>query len=236
VLVNLADFTLKFVDGPKTVFDTRVIVGTPYQKSPLFSAAITAVELNPYWHVPDKIARTELLPLIRDDPYYLADNNLRVLATERGRTVAVDPEMVDWSALRPDAFPFRLRQEPGLENALGRIKFLMPNRWDVYLHDTPSRELFERAVRSFSHGCIRVENPFELAGRLFAPEGAWTPERLAEAAANGERRTIRLAAPVPAHIVYLTAWTNRDGSVHFRDDIYGRDQRLGVALARTAAR
>jgi murein L,D-transpeptidase YcbB/YkuD len=235
-MVNLADFTLKLVDGARTVFDTRVIVGKPYQRSPLFSASITAVELNPYWNVPTKIARNELLPLIKKDPYYLADNNLRVLATRDGRTVVVDPETIDWPALGRNRFPYRLRQEPGLDNALGRLKFLMPNRWDVYLHDTPTRQLFERAVRSFSHGCIRVENPFELAARLLPADGEWTRETLFETAADGERRTIHLAEPVRVHVVYLTAWTNRDGSVHFREDIYGRDRRLEAALGRDAVR
>jgi murein L,D-transpeptidase YcbB/YkuD len=146
--------------------DTRVIVGAPYRRSPEFSTVVTGVEIDPYWNVPDGIAREELLPRIREDPEFLAENNYRVLGTERGRTVVVDPATVDWSAHRSDRFPYRLRQEPGLENALGRIKLQMPNRWDVYLHDTPARELFERTVRSFSHGCIRVEDPFGLAALL----------------------------------------------------------------------
>lgn len=232
LLVNLADFTLTLADGPRIVFEARVIVGAPYQRSPVFSVAVTAVELNPYWRVPDRIARLELLPHIQGDPNYLADNNLQVLTIRNGRTVVVDPETVDWSALGPDRFPYLLRQEPGLENALGRIKLQMPNRWDVYLHDTPARELFERTVRSFSHGCIRVQNPFDLAALLVGPDTGWDRGALYEAAANGERRMLRLKEPVPVHIVYLTARINRDGSVHFRDDVYGRDRALDAALSR----
>jgi murein L,D-transpeptidase YcbB/YkuD len=234
VFVNIADFTLKLVDGPRTLYDSRVIVGTPYQRSPTFSTAITGFEINPYWNVPDSIARKEMLPRIKRDPGYLAANDLRLLAIRDGRTAVVDPATVDWSALGPGRFPYRIRQEPGDGNALGHIKFAMPNRWDIYLHDTPSRNLFERPVRSFSHGCIRVEHPFELALRLLDGGGGWTAGKLAEAADSGRRQRVRLPAAVPVHLAYLTAWTNRDQSLHFREDIYGRDRRLEAALGRGA--
>jgi murein L,D-transpeptidase YcbB/YkuD len=229
VLVNLADFTLEYVDGARTAFGTRVIVGTPYQRSPLFSATMTGFELNPYWHVTDNIARTEMLPAIRREIGYLADNDLQVLSFRDGRAYVVDPESVPWSALGPDRFPYLLRQEPGPRNALGRIKFLMPNGWDVYLHDTPAQELFERSVRSFSRGCIRVQNPFDFAAALLGPDGP-TTGALEERALNGERVSIQLPAPVPVHLAYVTAWVDEDGRVHFRRDIYGRDRRLADAL------
>ena len=230
VFVNMADFELKVVDGPQTVLDDRVVVGTPFQQTPEFSEMMTYIVVNPYWNIPPSIAGKEMLPKIRKDAGYLARNRIEVLSdwTESGRPV--DPATIDWSRLSARHFPYKLRQVPGADNALGRLKFMFPNRFNIYLHDTPARTLFERTVRSFSHGCIRVQHPVDLATVLLDGADGWTKDRIEAAIATGERQVISLPRPLPVHLTYLTAWVNKDGAVNFRDDIYGRDGRLREAL------
>lgn len=229
VFVNMADFELKVVDGPKTIHDTRVVVGTPYHRTPVFSGTMTYVVLNPYWNITPTIAKNEILPKLRQDASYLQKNQITVLSDWTDGAVPVDPSTIDWSQVSARSFPYKLRQDPGAHNALGRIKFMFPNPYNIYLHDTPSRDLFQRTVRSFSHGCIRVQNPVELGAVLLAADG-WTKERLDAAIATGEQKVVTLSRPIPVHLTYLTAWANKDGSVHFRDDIYGRDKTLAAAL------
>ncbi|MGF1611054.1 MAG: murein L,D-transpeptidase [Kiloniellales bacterium] len=230
IFVNLADFELKVVDGERTIFDSRVVVGTSYHRTPVFSGEMTYLELNPYWNVPPSIARKELLPKIKQDVSYLAQQNMRVFSGWDGAASELDPTAINWAAVSAGSFPYKLRQDPGEGNALGRVKFMFPNRFNVYLHDTPSRALFQRTVRSFSHGCIRVQYPLELAELLLRNDPAWSPERIEAVIASGKRQVVTLKQPMPVHITYLTAWVNKDGSVHFRDDIYGRDKRLADAL------
>lgn len=229
VFVNMADFELKVVDGPKTIHDTRVVVGTPYHRTPVFSGVMTYVVLNPYWNITPTIARNEILPKLRKDASYLQQHDITVLSGWSDGATPVDPSTIDWSQVSGRNFPYKLRQNPGDHNALGRIKFMFPNPYNIYLHDTPSRELFKRSVRSFSHGCIRVQNPVDLGAVLLAADG-WSKERLESVIASGEQKVITLSRPIPVHLTYLTAWVNKDGSVHFRDDIYGRDQRLAAVL------
>jgi murein L,D-transpeptidase YcbB/YkuD len=230
VFVNLADFELKVVHAPKTVFDTRVVVGAPYHRTPAFSAEMTYLEFNPYWNVPPSIARNELLPEIKQDPGYLAANGFELLTDWNDGAAAIDPWSVDWSQITPEDFTWRLRQIPGEGNALGRIKFMFPNPFNVYLHDTPARHLFEQAERSFSHGCIRVEQPESFGGVILGGQDDWSPERIKAVIASGERMIVALEKPLPVHVEYLTAWVNKDGTVHFRNDVYGRDARLSEAL------
>jgi murein L,D-transpeptidase YcbB/YkuD len=230
VFVNLADFELKVVHAPKTVFDTRVVVGAPYNRTPAFSAEMTYLEINPYWNVPPSIARDELLPAIKNDPGYLAANGFELLSDWNDGAPALDPRAIDWSRINAEEFAWRLRQRPGEGNALGRIKFMFPNTFNVYLHDTPARHLFERAERSFSHGCIRVEQPEAFGAVVLAGQDDWSLERIKGAIASGERMIVPLQQPLPVHIAYLTAFVNKDGSVHFRNDVYGRDALLAQAL------
>ena len=229
VFVNMADFELKVVDGPRTIHDSRVVVGTPYHRTPVFSGMMTYVVLNPYWNITPSIARNEILPKLRKDASYLERNNIVVLSDWSEGAVPVDPDTIDWSQVSSRSFPYKLRQEPGEQNALGRIKFMFPNPYNIYLHDTPSRQLFRETVRSFSHGCIRVEHPVDFGAVLLEADG-WTKEKLDAAIATGAQKVITLRQPIPVHLTYLTAWVNKDGSIHFRDDIYGRDKLLAEAL------
>lgn len=226
VFVNLADQNLKVVEDDKTVHTTRVVVGKPYHATPVFSDEMTYAEVNPYWTVPYSIATTEYLPMLQRDPGSLLAKNIRVFSGNR----EIDPWSVAWGSYSRSTFPFTLRQDPGEGNALGRIKFMFPNKFNIYIHDTPSKSLFDRAQRSFSHGCIRAEDPFDLGQALLGSDG-WTKDKLEAVRNSGERRVIKLSKPMPVHLTYLTAWVNKDGSVHFRRDIYDRDKVLAKAIA-----
>ena len=230
VFVNMADFVLKYVVGPKTYLDTRVVIGKPYHRTPVFSDRMRYIVINPYWTVPPSIARKEILPKLKKNANYLAEKNIKLFSGWNASAAVLDATTIDWSAVSPRGFGYRLRQEPGKGNALGTLKFMFPNRFNVYLHDTPARSLFKKAVRSFSHGCIRVENPDEFAAMLLRDHEGWSREEIQAAIASGKRQVVTLKTSIPVHLTYLTAWVNKDASVYFRDDIYDRDKRLRKAL------
>ena len=228
VFVNLADQFLKVVKvvngREKTIHTARLVVGKPYHRTPVFSDKMRYLVINPYWNVPPSIANKEYLPKLRRDPGYLARQNIRIL---NASGTEVSPYSVNWSAI--SRMPFRLRQDTGKRNALGRIKFIFPNKFNVYIHDTPSKSLFKRDTRYFSHGCMRVQNPVDLAREILQAQG-WSKKRILAQIASGKRRIISLKTKLPVHITYLTSWVNKDGSVNFRDDVYGRDKRLAAVL------
>lgn len=212
ILVNVPEFKLDLVEGGKPVYTMRVVVGKEQSRTPAFSDKMTYLELNPAWNIPTTIAREEILPKVAADPGYLARNNMEVVpGTDR------------------------LRQRPGPDNPLGKIKFMFPNEYDIYLHDTPADHLFSRTERDFSHGCIRLEKPVEFANILLKGDPKWTPESLQAALDSGEQKTITLEHPLPVHILYWTAWVEPNGSVQFRKDIYGHDEQLEKALAEEPA-
>ena len=230
IFVNLADFQLKLVDEPKTLLDMPVVVGKPYHRTPIFSHVMTYVEINPFWNVPPSIARDELLPKIKQDVSYLAKNNYVLFSDWSSGAAVVDPQSIDWSQVSKASFPYKIRQDSGDGNALGRVKFMFPNRFNIYLHDTPAKSLFGRAERTFSHGCVRVQDPNLLAEYVLQGTGGWDRARIEAAIAGGERTIVTLKQPLPVHISYLTSWVNKDGSVHFRNDVYERDAALAAAL------
>jgi murein L,D-transpeptidase YcbB/YkuD len=197
---------------------------------PVFSAIMTYLVVTPYWNVPTSIAVEDILPELQKDVAYLAHRGIRVLQNWGPDAPELDPATVNWHAYHANRFPFRLRQDPGPNNALGRIKFMFPNPFAVYLHDTPNRSLFKRVQRDFSSGCIRVEAPFVLADFVLTGDQRWTPDALTEATENGETRTIRLKQPVSVHLLYMTAWADETGVIQFRRDIYDRDRELDRAL------
>jgi len=208
----------------------RVIAGTTARRTPVFAGRMAYMELNPYWHIPPSIAKEDILPRLRKDPKYLVRENIRVFRGWAREAPEVDPESVDWSQVTPDRFPFKLRQEPGPSNALGRIKFMFPNKFDVYLHDTPGRELFNHNSRSFSSGCIRIENPIDLADYLLRGQPEWNREKITGAVHSKKTQIVWIPEPIAVHILYWTAWVDDYGTVHLRDDIYGRDAPLDEAL------
>jgi L,D-transpeptidase YcbB len=214
ILVNLADFSLQVVEGGRDVMHMRVIIGEPETITPVFSDRISYIEVNPYWNIPRSIAVDEKLPVLRRNPGALKAQNIRLFGPN-GKDI--DPTTINWPVVNANNFNYRLRQDPGAQNTLGRIKFMFPNPYDVYLHDTPSRALFQRQVRAFSHGCIRVEKPIELATFLLRSKEGWGRARIQRTIAEGKNRTIVLKDPVSVHLVYLTAWLDRERTMQFRE-------------------
>ena len=222
ILVNIAGFVLDLVVDGDRVWSTKVQVGKPFHATPVFKSTLRYAEFNPTWTIPPGILRKETLPAIRKDPSYLSRNNMSVVTTS-GQIV--DPATIDWAATAGGGFPYMIRQEPGTRNALGQVKFIFPNEYMVYLHDTPSKGLFSRAERAFSHGCIRTENPFELAEHLFRDQG-WDRERIDQVIASRKTTRVNLEDPVTVMLLYWTADVDEDGTVFFFKDVYGRDARI----------
>lgn len=231
VLVNIPDYELRVIEttgrGETSVLEMRVVVGVTEQPTPGLSATISHLILNPFWNIPGKIAEREMLPELAKDPAYLAKKQIQVV--RRGEDHRpVDPRKVNW---RNPAWrqQYRLRQQPGPGNAMGQLKFVLRNPFGVYLHDTPKHQLFAQRKRAGSHGCIRVERPDDLAAYLLAGS-AWSDEAISAALATGANRRIDLPEQIPVHLVYFTAWVGDDGTVEFRDDVYGEDAALDTAL------
>ena len=227
LIVNIAGFELRRVNAGKVEERMAVVVGKPYHRTPVFSDRIRFLEFNPYWNVPPDIAVNEELPILRRNPAGLSAQGFEVV---RGNQVT-DPSSVDWSNVGPGHFPYQLRQRPGPNNALGRVKFMFPNSHNVYLHDSPAHSLFERNIRAFSHGCIRLSRPLDLAEQVLRVGGVqgWTKDRINNVVASTKTTVVNLREPLPVHITYLTAWAD-DGAANFRQDIYGHDAKLLAAL------
>jgi murein L,D-transpeptidase YcbB/YkuD len=223
LLVNMAGFELQAVEGGEVVMDMRVIIGRPYRSTPAFAGEMSYLEFNPYWNVPHKLAILDLLPKQQANPDYLKEGGFRVYASWNKGAAELDPADIDWSAFTPINFPYRLRQDPGESNSLGRIKFMLPNPYAVYLHDTPSRHLFRHPVRTFSSGCIRVEEPLQLANFVLGNVNYAVTVDVQEEIDSGRNHTRSLPRPLPVYLLYLTAWVDDQGRAQFRDDVYGRD-------------
>lgn len=232
IRVNIADFSLQVVEGEETVMQMPVIVGTQYRKTPVFSARMTYLEFAPYWTVPPTILREDKLPQIKKNLEYLKEKHFRVI-NRAGEDVTNDLQKINWKTVKADSFPGFLRMDPGPWNPLGRVKFMFPNKFDVYLHDTNEVSLFERNIRSLSSGCIRIKRPVDLAHYLLEKKlGPGKLRALLEATAP---KKISID-PLPVHIQYWTAWVDQNDVVHFREDVYFRDLDLDIALNEPAYR
>ncbi len=233
VFVNIPGFDLELVRGGVSVWHTRIVVGKAFTPTPVFSDRIVAVVVNPPWNVPKSIAQGEYLRELRKDPRTFRRRGLRLLEGSEEAPREVDPATVDWHALDKGRFPYRLRQDPGPTNALGRLKFHLTNDFRIYLHDTPTRGLFGQSDRDLSHGCIRVERPLDLAGLLL---GESSKDFLREALDKTKERHLSIKPPVPIHILYLTAWVDEAGALRFSPDVYEFDGPQRTALDRVASR
>jgi murein L,D-transpeptidase YcbB/YkuD len=226
ITVNIPSYELQVIEDEEVVLQMRVVVGRQYRRTPVFSDTVRYIVLNPFWYVPRTIAVEELLPKIQNDPSYLERFGMQVFQG----SAPINPDSNDWATVTPDNFPYRVHQEPGRLNALGRIKFMFPNQYDVYLHDTPSRNLFNETQRDFSHGCIRVEKPIALATYLMRGNGRWNQKTIEAALDEGTERAIYLPRPEPIHLLYWTAWADEGGVIQFRPDIHELDPVLSAAL------
>jgi murein L,D-transpeptidase YcbB/YkuD len=234
IQVNIPSFHLDVIQNGKTVLAMPVVVGKPYWNTPLFSANMTYIILNPYWNIPRSIALEETLPKIHADPEYLSKRNIRVLQGWTDGSTEVDPSTIDWSQVNNNNLKYRFRQNPGPSNPLGHIKFMLPNHYNVYLHDTSQKNLFRKQRRDFSHGCIRIENPLGLAEYVLSGEPGWTKERIESEIRKGKSQSIVLPDPTPVFLVYFTAWVDDQEEIQFRHDVYGRDEALYQSLRRTS--
>jgi murein L,D-transpeptidase YcbB/YkuD len=226
VVVNTASAQVFFVERDEPIWQARAIVGRHYRQTPTFRSELEYLVLNPTWTIPPTILREDIVPLAKKDPGYLARMRIDVL-TGDGRVV--DAGALDWKRLGPRNFPYVLEQRAGANNLLGRVKFVFPNPFFVFLHDTPQKSLFGAAQRTFSSGCIRVEDPLELA-ELVLDDPAWTRARLEAEVATGNTRSVHLKAPLPVLVLYWTASVDTRGRVRFLPDVYERDPRVLAAL------
>lgn len=229
IWVNLTDFTAKIMDGGKVTFQTRSVVGknTSDRRSPEFSDEMEFMVVNPTWNVPRSIATKEYLPMLQKNRN--AVSHLK-LVDSRGRTV--NRGSVDFSQYSARTFPFAIKQPPSSRNALGLVKFMFPNKYNIYLHDTPSKSLFAREMRAFSHGCIRLSDPFDFAYALLKKQSTDPKGTFHKALNSGRETRIDLKAPVPVHIVYRTAVMPAKGRANYRRDVYGRDAKIWAALSK----
>lgn len=229
ILVNIPAYQLEVWDNGRVPLAMRVVVGKKESATPIFDDRMTYVVFSPYWNVPPDIARDETLPSMLSDRGFLERTNMEIV--DRSGSV-VDPSDVDAS----DTTKYRFRQRPGGSNSLGLVKFMFPNQFNVYLHDTPADALFERAGRSLSHGCVRVEQPEALAAYVLSDQPDWTAERIAAAMHSGQEQTVKLKSPLPVYLGYFTASVAADGSLQFLNDVYGVDKRQQQLLAGRVAR
>jgi murein L,D-transpeptidase YcbB/YkuD len=203
ILVNIPEFILHVMDNKQKVFDMNVVVGKEGHNTMMFTGRLSQVVFSPYWNVPESIVEKEVLPNMEKNPNYLTDNNMEITGEVNGLPV--------------------VRQLPGEKNSLGRVKFLFPNSFDIYFHDTPSKSLFTKDKRAYSHGCIRLSEPEKFAEYLLKDDSNWPPDKITEAMYADEEKFVRVKDPVPVYITYYTAWVDENGLLNFRDDIYGRD-------------
>ena len=236
LMVNIPDFLLRAYDDGKEIFEQRVIVGDEYQNAtPVFADSMTYLVFRPEWNVPSSIVVNEMLPKLREDIYDLASRGFEVVDTQAD-TVVRDPSSIDWDDVDSADLPYRVRQRPGENNSLGLVKFMFPNRFNIYLHDTPSRKLFEQPVRTLSHGCVRVENPVQLAGFVLDGQDGWNDGKIRAAMEDSKAkrgRTVSLEQPLPVYLLYLTAFV-RDGQLQFRNDPYGKDRRAMARIGKSS--
>lgn len=229
--VNLADYTMRLKDNGRTVLESRVVVGKAKEhRTPEFSKDMTHMVINPTWHVPYSIASKELLPKLKKDRNYLNKRNMRLFNSAGS---VVNAANLNLNAYSENNFPYRIKQLPDRGNALGRVKFMFPNRFAIYLHDTPAKKLFGRDTRAFSHGCVRVQKPFELAYALLRPQLGGKAEGTFQSILKSEKeRFVNLDTAVPVHLTYESAFVNDKGQVEYRGDIYGRDRKIFKALVK----
>ena len=227
IIVNQAAYEARFVERGKTIHKMRVIIGKPHHPTPLFSDEMETVVFNPYWNVPRSIAGAEMIPRLKRDPGYLDRKGFQVI-DRRGRKVR--SRSVRWWNYTGETMPYDIRQPPGRRNALGELKFLFPNKHAVYMHDTPSRQLFNAERRAFSHGCVRVQNPRKFAEIILG----WNARKVASLVATRTNRRVSLRKKIPVHLTYFTLWPNAASTLVEYADVYGRDKALATALKASA--
>jgi murein L,D-transpeptidase YcbB/YkuD len=214
IVVNIPEFVLHVYEGDRKAFDMDVVVGKEGHNTMMFNGDLNQVVFSPYWNVPSSIVQKEILPAIEKNPNYLNKENMEITGNEDGVPV--------------------IRQKPGEKNALGRVKFLFPNSFNIYFHDTPVKSLFAKEKRAYSHGCIRLKEPEKMANYVLRNQPEWTPEKIEEAMNSGDQKFVKVKDPIPVVVTYYTAWVDENGLLNFRDDIYGHDMALAQKMFNAA--
>lgn len=225
VLVNIANYQLDYMNKQDTAFTAKVIVGKEYNESPTFTAPMSYIVFSPYWNIPESITNDEIIPSVKKNPNYLSQKNMEVVD---GNGAVVKASQVNLAK----ETGYRVRQKPGGDNSLGLVKFMFPNDYNIYIHDTPARSLFERETRALSHGCIRIQNPDQFA-KILLNDNSWDDEKIQAAMHQETEEVVKLEREIPVVLVYMTFWADKDGKANFRSDVYERDQALLKALRNT---
>lgn len=221
LIANIPEYKLHIIENNKLVWTTNVVVGKDVKQTTIFRGNISRIVLNPYWNIPNSIIMSEIIPNIKNNSNYLESHNMEVLSGDK----VVDASNINWDKYKK-AIPYTIRQKPGKDNSLGRMKFLFPNNFNIYLHDTPSKGLFNESERAFSHGCIRVENPNKLLLHLIRNNKTWNQQKINSILETNKEFGILIKPTIPVYIVYFTAWVDNVGQLNFRDDIYDLDRQL----------
>ncbi|WP_299990757.1 L,D-transpeptidase family protein [uncultured Pontibacter sp.] len=230
VMVNIPAFKVYVMEDGEEVMRMRAVVGKTMHSTPVFSHEIQYLVFAPYWNVPNSIVEADIKPKLLRNRNWLETQNMEMVTSFGSNARRVPVSRVDWANMTRHNFEYRIRQRPGPNNSLGRVKFMFPNEYSVYLHDTPANHLFDETDRDFSHGCVRVEKPTELATYLLQHNPGWDKSRVRSAMNGREEINVNLKQNVPVYLVYFTAWVEEDGTVHFRDDLYNHDKALAQQL------
>ena len=221
LLINIPEYRLHIFENGKQQWTTNVVVGDEAKQTSIFKGDLSQIILNPYWGIPVSIVQNEILPHIKRNANYLTRNDIEVFSGEN----VINPSTINWNSYEGNV-PFNFRQKPGKNNALGKMKFMFPNNYHIYLHDTPSKRLFDETNRAFSHGCIRVENPKKLANYLLRNDKKWNPAKVDEVLLTDKQIGINIKPTIPVYITYFTAWVDTNGQLNFRNDLYDLDEKL----------
>ncbi|MBK7387851.1 MAG: L,D-transpeptidase family protein [Bacteroidetes bacterium] len=228
LVVNIPDFKLFVFQNDSLEWSCNVIVGESKvtNNTVIFNDNLEYIVFSPYWNIPKNILIKETLPAIKRNPDYLSSHNMEVVDV-KGKPVA--SSSINWSQYKNN-FPYIIRQKPGENNALGSVKFLFPNSYEIYMHDTPEKSLFGETTRTFSHGCIRLEEPYKLVKFLLREDTSWTDENIIASMYGGKQTFVKLKNKVPVFIAYFTAWVDRNGNMNFRNDVYSHDEKMKQLL------
>ena len=230
IYVNIANFELELFEGSRRIMAMKVVAGAEAWQTPEFASRMTHLVINPYWTIPIPVLLKEIAGYILQDPNYLRNNKMVILRGRGDQETEVDPVTINWAKLTEKNLNFRIRQDPGPLNVLGRLKFIFPNKYEIFLHDTPYQEDFAKTARVFSHGCVRAEKPVELAAFVLRGKPGWDMEKIMAAIDEPCEQTVKLIDPINVYFLYGTAWQDEDATMQFRPDIYLRDLRLARAL------
>jgi murein L,D-transpeptidase YcbB/YkuD len=232
IMANIPRYSLRVSDNGADTLEMKIIVGNLHQPTPVFTSRISYLVLNPWWEVPYSIAAREILPEVKKDIGYLSRNHLKAYKASGNGWTEIQPELVQWASLTADRFDLRLRQTPGPWNALGTVKFIFPNKYSIYFHDTPRPELFGETERTFSHGCIRIEKPLAMASYLLQKDTLWVKNKQLP----GTTIVLNTAVTPDVFICYWTVWTDENGITCYAPDVYGYDRVMEKLLALKASR